>query len=724
MNKKFFCTIGPASFNKKTLCRLEELEVSLFRINLSHTRVEDIEKSINFIRRYSSVPICLDTEGAQVRTGFLSTEKKFLKENIRLDIVESSQTNQFGNLSLYPGFIIKELIEGDIINIDFDEALIQIVSVQEDSVKARVISSGWVGNNKAVTIFRSITLPPFTEKDKEAVKIGEKMGIKHFALSFANQGEDVSQFRQMVPKGTKIISKIESRSGYRNLEDILSLSDMILIDRGDLSREIPIELIPFYQKKIIKKANQAKTPVYIATNLLESMTENLYPTRAEVNDVINALTQGADGLILAGETAIGKRPIETATMIVKLIKQFELSQKDDIADNPMHISSLLVEPHGGVLINRWDKQPDWDAVKKLPKLRVSNAVIMDIEQIGIGTYSPLEGFMTEEEINTVLDSYQLPNGIIWTLPIVLQKKLSEMTHIEKGKIVALVSEVDGDIYATLEVEDIYKFSFEEICQKWFGTLSLDHPGVQRLKESGDCFVGGKITLLKRRKSVSKIYELRPEELRHIFDNKGWSRVVGFHTRNVIHRGHEAIQKMALSQTHCDGLLISPVIGEKKRGDFSAEILLQGYQLMIDKEFFPQNRVFISAFSTYSRYSGAREAIFTALCRKNFGCSHFIVGRDHTGVGNFYAPNGAQKLFESLGDIGIKPVFFDEIKYCFKCEEYVSVCGHSASDKGFISGTQVRQHLVDGEHPPSWMMRKEVSELVIEYNKSGQEVFVA
>jgi len=724
MRKKFFCTIGPTSLNKKTLCRLEELGVSLFRINLSHTKLEDIETCINTIREYSQVPICLDTEGAQVRTGFMSSGKRFLKENTRLEIVDAAHPDCSGGISLYPGFIMNELVEGDIINIDFDSALIQVISSDEQCVQARVISSGWVGNNKAVTIFRPIDLPAFTEKDKEAVKIGAKMGIKNFALSFANKGEDVACFRRMVPQGAKIISKIESRSGCRNLDDILKLSDMILIDRGDLSREIPIELIPFYQRKIIAKANQAQTPVYIATNLLESMTENLYPTRAEVNDVINALALGADGLILAGETAIGKRPIETATMIVKLIKQFELSQNSDIADNPTHISSLLIEPHGGVLVNRWDKQPDWEAISKLPQLSVSDPSIMDVEQIGIGTYSPLQGFMGREEISGVLDSCRLPDGTIWTLPIILQKNLEDLVGIVKGSIVALVSESDGNIYATLEVSDIYSFPFEEVCQKWFGTLSPDHPGVQRLKSSGNCFVGGKITLLKRRKSPSKIYELSPEELRHIFDNKGWSRVVGFHTRNVVHRGHEAIQKMAMSRTHCDGLLISPVIGAKKTGDFSSEILLKGYQLMIDKEFFPANRVFISAFSTYSRYSGAREAVFTALCRKNFGCSHFIVGRDHTGVGNFYAPNGAQALFESLGDIGIKPVFFDEVKYCFKCKEYVEMCAHGESDKGVISGTKVREHLVNGDPPPEWMMRREVSEMVIEYNQSGQEVFVA
>jgi ATP sulfurylase len=310
------------------------------------------------------------------------------------------------------------------------------------------------------------------------------------------------------------------------------------------------------------------------------------------------------------------------------------------------------------------------------------------------------------------------------MPIVLQKSREDISRLSVGKTVALVSEDDGDIYGTLEIEDIYRFPFEEVCQKWFGTLDAGHPGVQRLKMSGDHFIGGKVTLLKRKKSSVKIYEFRPEELRHIFNTKGWSRVVGFHTRNVVHRAHEAIQKLALRRTHCDGLLISPVIGQKKNGDFTSEVLLKGYQLMADKGFFEENKVLISAFSTYSRYSGAREAIFTALCRKNFGCSHFIIGRDHTGVGNFYAQNSAQQLFESLGDIGIIPVFFDEVKFCPSCEDYVTMCGHSDADRISISGTKIREDLVKRKMPPDWVMRQEISEMILEQQDQGQEIFVS
>lgn len=720
MDKKFFCTIGPSSFNEKTIRRLDDLGVSLFRINLSHTKIEDLEERIEFIRQYTSVPICLDTEGAQIRTGFLSSKERMMRENEQIYINNDTE----GAFSLYPESVLNELVEGDILKIDFDAAIIQITCMEDKAIKAKVISAGRVGNNKAVTSFRYIHLPPFTEKDKEAVRIGKKLGIDHYALSFASCGKDVEMFRELIPEGSNIVSKIESKSGYKHLDEILEASDMILIDRGDLSREVPIEMIPFYQKKIVEKANKAKVPVFIATNLLESMTENLYPTRAEVNDVINALTQGADGLILAGETAIGKHPVATATMIVKLIKQFELSCQGDIVENTAHATSSLVEPHGGFLVNRWEKEPDWESIRKLNRLKVSVSTIMDAEQIGIGTYSPLEGFMTREEIHSVLDFYRLPGGVIWTLPIVLQKHQADISELEQGGTVALVNEDDGDIYATMHIEDIYEFPFEEVCQKWFRTLSMEHPGVSKLKVSGDYFIGGKITLLKRRNSSVKIYEFQPEELRQIFDAKGWSRVVGFHTRNVVHRAHETIQKNALNQTYCDGLLISPVVGEKKSGDFTSEVLLKGYQLMIDKGYFQENKVLISAFSTYSRYSGAREAVFTALCRKNFGCSHFIIGRDHTGVGNFYSHNSAQQLFKSLGDIGIIPVFFSEVKFCSNCGDYVNECEHNDSDKRSISGTQVRERLANGELPPDWVMRQEISEMIVRQKKQGQEIFVS
>ncbi|MCP4652324.1 MAG: sulfate adenylyltransferase [Candidatus Omnitrophica bacterium] len=720
--KKILCTLGPASFNEKTIVRLEEVGVSLFRINLSHTKLDDIEDRVNFIRRYSSVSICLDSEGAQIRTGFIGVKEKFLKANQKI-VLGNSRADSLDNIPLYPAFIIDQLAEGDLLSIDFDSALIRVISIESGIIRARVISSGWVGSNKAVTSLRQIELPAFTQKDIEAIEIGNKLDIKHYALSFANTKKDVETMRRLTQGKAFIISKIESQRGYKNLDDILSVTDAILIDRGDLSREIKIEQVPFYQKKIVSRANQVGKPVYIATNLLESMIEKATPTRAEVHDVINSLAMGADGLVLAAETAIGKRPVQAASMVVRLINQFNLSQKQDLTQSSTSVGSLLVEPHGGELVQRWDKDPDWGMVNSFRMLEVSDAAIMDCEQIAVGTYSPLEGFMDRIQIDSVLDTYKLVDGAIWTLPIVLQQHSADLVGLTAGQMIALSNKVDKEVYATLKITDIYKFPFESVCKRWFGTLDQTHPGVIGLKAKGDCFIGGEVTLVRKRRCAHKIYNFTPQELRHIFDSKGWSRVVGFHTRNVVHRGHEALQKIALERTHCDGLLVSPVIGEKKKGDFASDVLLKGYQVMLDGGFLPPDKAFIGAFATYSRYSGAREAVFTALCRKNFGCSHFIIGRDHTGVGKFYPPTASQQLFYDLGDIGIIPVMFDEIKFCPACDNYVAQCTHIDEQKKSISGTAVRDSFVQGVRPPTWMTRGEISDMVLGYTKEGREIFV-
>lgn len=721
--RKILCTLGPASFNEKTLYRFEELGVSLFRLNLSHTKIEDLEKSIRFIHRYSNVPICLDSEGAQVRTGILSPEKILLKVNEELILFNQECDDDLPCLCLNHPFILHELIEGDLLKIDFDSVLIQVICVKDSKkIKARVITPGLVGSNKAITSLRPITLPALTEKDKEAIEIGRRLGVECFALSFANNKEDVRAFRKLVGSKAEIISKIESKLGYKNLDEILMESDSILIDRGDFSREIPIELIPFYQEKIIKRANAAKKPVYIATNLLESMIEKYTPTRAEVNDIIQSLLMGADGLVLAAETAIGSHPIASASMIVKLINQFELSKENDMTENMASMTSLLVEPHGGVLVNNWNKNPDWDEINTLYKLRVSESTIMDLEQIGIGTYSPLNGFMTRKEIGSVLSTNKLPNDVPWTLPITLQKTLDEVKELKEGQTIAVVNEVDNQIYGTMEIKDIYEFPFTEICEKWFGTLDEAHPGVANLKNSGRFFVGGKITLVKRRNSKHRIYEFTPQELRYIFDSKGWSRVVGFHTRNVPHRGHEAIQKIALEKTHCDGLLISPAIGLKKKGDFDSDLLLKGYEILINNGVFEKDKVMMAALSTYSRYAGPREAVFTAICRKNFGCSHFIIGRDHTGVGNFYSADASQKLFQSIDHLGISPVIFDEIQFCPRCDDYVFDCYHESNTRHSISGSEARSFINENKCPPSWLMREEMSEMILKGMKQGQRIF--
>jgi pyruvate kinase len=726
LQKEILCTIGPASRNKKVIARLEDLGVTLFRINLSHTSVVNLPDVIRSIQKLTSVPICLDTEGAQVRTGKLASEYIEVKENCYLLISSEVVVGNEEKISLYPPNVIDNLKIGDIISIDFNSVLVQIIDRVQNGWVTRVITGGKIGNNKAVSVDREIELSPLTEEDQDSIQIGLNFGIKHFALSFANTRDDVELMRKLVGERNFVISKIETLMGIRNLEDISKRTDAILLDRGDLSRQLPIEQIPRAQKEIITiaKLNQAKC--YVATNLLESMITQPNPTRAEVNDIFNTLEDGADGLVLAAETAIGKYPVQCAMMVNKLIQQHsEFSNQapfsvDKIVNqNPY----LLIDPHGGKLVDRMASSMEVENWKKLKKIQISIPDLMNVEQIAIGTYSPLEGFMTKEEVESVLNTYSLPNGTIWSLPITLQiGKEQELNCVSVGDRVALCLAGNDEIYAYLLVSEIFSFDLEELAQKMFLTIDPAHPGVKQLFMGGSTFLAGKIKLAKRLPSDLKQYELTPRQTRLIFQNKHWIRVLGFHTRNVAHRAHEHIQISGFEKAHCDGILIHPLVGPKKNGDYSSEVILKSYEMIVEK-YFPPKGVLIGAFQSYPRYAGPREAVFTAICRKNFGCSHIVIGRDHSGVGSYYSADASKKLFNEIGNIGIKPIFFNEVNYCRKCKQHTEGCDHNGKDIIKISGTEGRDMIENMEVPPEWFMRKEISDYLITGVKQRREVFV-
>ena len=716
MNPQILCTIGPASMNEHVLSRLEDLGVTLFRINLSHTRIEDLEENIKFIQDRTKVPVCLDSEGAQVRSGKLINGEVMVREHASLEAVSQSIEGNEKQFSLYPEYIVDELVVGDFISIDFNALLLQVIDTSPGIASLRVLNGGKMGQNKAVTIGRHIAMPPLTDKDKQAIDIGLNMGIWNFALSFANYGSDIDEFRKLCREEAFIISKIECRNGFHNLNDIAQKSNAILIDRGDLSREFPIERIPSLQKRIINQCKILNKPVYVATNLLESMISSLVPTRAEVNDIINTLSSGADGLVLAAETAIGKWPVGCANMIVKLIQSFnndKVADSEGYNDDPI---SLLVEPHGGTLIHR---EGTFDEIQDLRQVEVDIMDIMDCEQIAVGTYSPLSGFMTSHELESVLEEKKLPDGTIWTMPILLQVKKSINNLPKVGERIALTYE-DGQIYAFMDVSESYAIDLDSVAQKWFGTSSNEHPGVLRFQEKGPQCVSGDITLVKRFPTRYRHYQLIPAQTRLLFAHKGWDRVVAFHTRNPAHRVHEFIQMSALESTHSDGLYISPVIGPKKPGDFLEKHVLESYQMLIYMNVYPKAKVSLGSFATYSRYCGPREAIFTAIARKNMGCSHFIVGRDHAGVGNFYGPDDNRKLFEEIGDIGVKPVFFNNIGYDPKLDSYCEVGTKNKTIN--ISGTEVRKILSKGKNLPDWFMRNTIQEMLRQAIADGELVF--
>ncbi len=321
MIEKILCTIGPNSLNEKVLSKLDELGCFLFRINLSHTKIEDLEQTIEKIRKYSNVPICLDSEGAQIRTTKFSCD--FIKDK---EYIFENTINKF---SIRPFEIVHQLSIGDQISIDFNSAVVEVVDFSLEKIVVKTISPGFSGENKAVTIMKDVEIPPFSDKDLQAFKIGSNLGIKNYALSFASEGKYVDKIRSLVPNGSFIISKIESISGLKNLLQITDKSDAILIDRGDLSRELSLEKIPVFQKSIIKTARNLNKEVFVATNLLESMINSPSPTRAEINDIYNTLLDGATGLVLAAETAIGKFPVESAIIAKNLINCYKFFKKNN-----------------------------------------------------------------------------------------------------------------------------------------------------------------------------------------------------------------------------------------------------------------------------------------------------------------------------------------------------------------------------------------------------------
>lgn len=719
------CTLGPSSLNRSVIERLEDRKVDLFRINLSHTPLNKVEETIKTIQSFSkATPICLDTEGAQVRTGTMA-EDIVVQDRQHIYLTAETVVGNAEQISLTPSNVFEVLRPNNLIGLDFDGVVLLVLKADKNGAETVVLNGGKIGSNKAVVIDPAPKLQPLTDDDIAAVEIGRQYGITHFALSFANTAEDVALLRKYAGPDSTIISKIESKQGVRNLDEILAETDEILIDRGDLSREVPLENIPFLQKAIIRKANRANTNVNVATNLLESMIVNRKPTRAELNDITNTLLDGANGLVLAAETAIGNHPVGAIDMVLSMIERFRRSLDGDRVEDLLRSTPLLLpslhgrDPLEGVRQDEALNTPK-DLVDKLPAIEVDLETAMDIEQIAHGVYSPLNGFMVEAELNSVLDDYRLPNGEIWTMPILLQGKSQEFAAFHPGQSIRLCDGRTGEAVAILHLEDKYEVKLEDVAKKWFGTSDKEHPGVARFMSRGTTMLGGPIEYLGAASIARSPYQLTPEQTRMVFEIKGWSRIVAFHTRNVPHRGHEHIVTNAAERSNADGVLIHPVVGPKKAGDFTSHAILGAYEKLISARF---PNAILAAFSTYSRYCGPREAVFTALCRKNFGCTHFVLGRDHTGVGSFYAPNQNKDLFDSLGDVGITPVFFDSVYYS-KEDDATVECEKADSDKHqAISGTMVRDLLCQNKPVPDWCMNKDISKWLLDMRKTGQELFV-
>jgi sulfate adenylyltransferase len=378
----------------------------------------------------------------------------------------------------------------------------------------------------------------------------------------------------------------------------------------------------------------------------------------------------------------------------------------------------VIKPHGGRLINRFVEGQERETLEErahnMPTVTLNAREISDLEMIATGAMSPLEGFMNGADYRSVLDLMRLTNGLPWSVPVVLAVKEGDGKEYKLDSDVAL-HDGDRNLLGVLHLEDKYEVDKEHEATAVLQTTDDAHPGNQYLKTVGDVYLGGKISFLHRPKNqLLENYRLDPKETRVLFKTKGWHRVVAFQTRNPIHRAHEYLQKCALESV--DALLIHPLIGETKAGDIPPDVRMKCYEALLDK-YYPATRVALSVFPAAMRYAGPKEAIFHAILRKNYGCTHFIVGRDHAGVGDYYGTYDAHYIFKEFEpeEMGITPLFFDHAFYCKKCGGMASAktCPHSGQDHVFLSGTKVRQMLEEGKRPPPEFTRPEVAEILVE-----------
>jgi sulfate adenylyltransferase len=369
-------------------------------------------------------------------------------------------------------------------------------------------------------------------------------------------------------------------------------------------------------------------------------------------------------------------------------------------------TEMLINPHGGRLVDRTGERPE--DLDTLEVVTLTAREVSDLDMLASGALSPLEGFLGREDYESVVESMHLAGGLPWALPVCLA-----VDEAPSGDRVALADQ-SGRKLAVLEVGEVYGYDKEREAENCFRTIDDAHPGVARLYAQKPNYLAGRVTVFERPEPSFPALALDPADTRAAFAGRGWKRVVGFQTRNPIHRAHEYLTKVALETV--DGLLVHPLVGDTKGDDVPADVRVDCYRVLLDG-YYPENRVLLSAFPAAMRYAGPREAIWHAICRKNYGCSHFIVGRDHAGVGDYYGTYDAQLIFDDFEphELDIEPMFFEHSFFCRACGTMASAktCPHDQEEHVFLSGTKVRELLGAGEVPPVEFTRREVAEVLIE-----------